>query len=386
MPKSCVKFDIFVSIIAPTTIQANSDSQGTEQDEVVILGNHRDAWIVGGGSDPHSGSAVLIELAKAFGALLKTGWKPKRTIIFASWDAEEYASIGSTEWVEEYVPWLSGAAVAYLNVDQSVAGPDPDISATPELHDAVTASLKKVVYPYHGYSNLTLYDVWYGLTKGEYGVLGAGSDYVAFVHNGIASLDTGAGQGPADPIYPYHSTYDTFHWMATFGDPFFVTHKAIGQHLAILIYHLSSDDIIPFNVENYGVQLTSYLEDLTDLVASENATASVDLSPLEAAISIFNTSASALTSFISTAATETDFKTANTKLRDFSRGFVSAGGLPGREFYKHVAFAPGLDTGYAPVTFPGVWEATEGGNLSLANQWVQKSANAIELAARILAP
>ncbi|ETI29254.1 hypothetical protein G647_01707 [Cladophialophora carrionii CBS 160.54] len=359
---------------------------GTNQDEVVILGNHRDAWIVGGGSDPNSGSAVLIELAKAFGALLKTGWKPKRTIILASWDAEEYASVGSTEWVEEYIPWLKDSAIAYLNVDQAVAGPDPALSATPELHDVVAESLQKVVYPYHGYSNLTLYDVWYGLSDGEFDVLGAGSDYVAFLHNGIASLDTGAGQGPNDPIYHYHSSYDTFHWMKTFGDPYFTTHKAVGQHLAILVYHLANDAIIPFNVENYGIHLTSYLNDLRDLVESENATSSVDLSPLEDAIATFNASAAAITAFIQNSTTEADFKIINSKLRDFSRGFVSQGGLPTREFYRHVAFAPGLDTGYAPVTWPGVTEAVQDGNLTLASSWVLKSARAVEVAAGILAP
>ncbi|KAH0832602.1 hypothetical protein AYO21_06004 [Fonsecaea monophora] len=359
---------------------------GTNEDEVIILGNHRDAWIVGGASDPNSGSAVLIEMAKAFGALLKTGWKPKRTIVFASWDAEEYGLLGSTEWVEEYIPWLKDSAVAYLNLDGATSGPNPDLSATPELHKIATETMKKVVYPYHGFNNLTYYDVWYGLSEGEVGVLGSGSDYTAFVHNGIASLDTGCGGGPNDPIYHYHSNYDSFHWMTTFGDPEFLTHKAVGQHLSLLVYHLANEDIIPFDVENYGVQMTLYLDELADLVESENATSSVDLSPLEAAISAFNASAQAFTSFVQTASTDADVKLANAKLRDFSRGFVSQGGLPTREFYKHVVFAPGLDTGYAPVEWPGVTEAVDGGNLTLAQQWVEKSARAVEVAANILAP
>lgn len=90
---------------------------GTCQDEVLVIGNHRDAWIVGGAADPNSGSAILIELSKAFGKLLATGWKPKRTIVLASWDAEEYGLLGSTEFVEEYIPWLSTSAVSYLNID-----------------------------------------------------------------------------------------------------------------------------------------------------------------------------------------------------------------------------------------------------------------------------
>ena len=343
------------------------------------------AWIVGGASDPNSGSAVMIELAKAFGELLKTGWKPKRTIVFCSWDAEEYGLLGSTEWVEEYIPWLKTSAMAYINLDGAASGPDPELSATPELHRVATDSMKKVVYPYRGYDNLTLYDVWYGLSEGTVGVLGSGSDYTAFVHNGIASMDTGCGNGPTDPIYHYHSDYDSFHWMTTFGDPDFITHKVVGQYLAVLMYHLANDEIIPFDVENYGIQMTLYLDALAEMLQSDNAT-SVDLSSLEAAIESFNTSATALTAMIQSASTDAEINSINAKLRDFSRGFVSQGGLPTREFYKHVVFAPGLDTGYAPTEWPGVTEAVEAGNLTLANMWVEKSARAVEEAASILAP
>ena len=98
---------------------------------MIVIGNHRDAWIIGGAADPNSGSAVMIELSKAFGNLLKSGWKPKRTIVLASWDMEEYGLVGSTEFVEEYLPWLNGAAVSYLNIDVGSSGPVPDISASP---------------------------------------------------------------------------------------------------------------------------------------------------------------------------------------------------------------------------------------------------------------
>ncbi|KAL6250255.1 hypothetical protein RBB50_002556 [Rhinocladiella similis] len=355
---------------------------GTSDDEVIVIGNHRDAWIIGGAADPNSGTAVIVELAKAFGALLQTGWKPRRTIVLCSWDAEEYGLLGSTEWVEEFIPWLKSSAIAYLNVDIAASGPEPDLSATPDLHAVAIETMKKVVYPYKGYTNLTLYDVWYNQTEGEIGVLGSGSDYTAFLHNGIPSLDFGAGNGATDPVYHYHSNYDTYHWMTTFGDPEFVTHKAVGQYLAIMAYHLADDAIIPFDVENYGVQMTLYLDALQDEIASTtNATGAVDLSALESAIATFNASAAALTSAISSATTADEIKTVNAKLRDFSRGFVSQGGLPTREFYKHVVFAPGLDTGYAPTEWPGVTEAVEAGNYTLAQTWVEKSAKAVEVAA-----
>lgn len=359
---------------------------GTSQDEVIIVGNHRDAWIIGGAADPNSGSAVLVELAKAFGNLQKTGWKPKRTIILASWDAEEYGLLGSTEWVEDYLPWLSGAAVANLNIDVATSGPDPDFSATPDLHTIAQECMKKIVYPYRGYDNLTLYDVWFGLTKGKWGVLGSGSDYTTFLHNGISAIDIGSGGSGEDAVYHYHSNYDTWHWMSTFGDVGYTQHKVMGQFLALLLYHLANDDIIPLDVENYGVQMTDYYETLLTTLETENAT-SVNTSRLEEAIATFNESAAAITSAISTASTEEEQATINTKLKLFSRGFVSSGGLPNREFYKHVIFAPGLDTGYAPVLYPGITEAiVEYSNETQAQEWVEKTAAAIEVAAGLLAP
>jgi len=111
---------------------------GTIPDEVVVLGNHRDAWIAGGASDPNSGSAAFNELIRSFGVALEAGWKPLRTIVLASWDGEEYGLLGSTEWVEEYLPWLSASAIAYLNVDSASSGPVFKISAAPLLNKIIT--------------------------------------------------------------------------------------------------------------------------------------------------------------------------------------------------------------------------------------------------------
>jgi len=117
---------------------------GTLADEVVVLGNHRDAWIAGGAGDPNSGSAAFNEVIRGFGLALQTGWKPLRTIVFASWDGEEYGLVGSTEWVEEYLPWLSGSAVAYLNVDVGAAGPNFKLAAAPLLNQVVQEACKEI--------------------------------------------------------------------------------------------------------------------------------------------------------------------------------------------------------------------------------------------------
>ncbi|KAJ4994383.1 glutamate carboxypeptidase-like protein 2 [Stagonosporopsis vannaccii] len=358
---------------------------GTLEDEVVIVGNHRDAWIIGGAADPNSGSAVLIELAKAFGELAKTGWKPARTIVLCSWDAEEYGLVGSTEWMEEYIPWLKNAAVSYLNIDVAVSGPIPDISATPDLHAISTELMKKVVYPFRGSSNQTMYDVW-SQVDGTVGVLGSGSDYTAFLHRGIAAIDMGAGGGPNDPVYPYHSNYDSYHWMATFGDPGFHTHKAMGQYLTLLLYHMVNDPVVPLQPADYVEELNTYLEALETTIASANAT--VDLSALTEAISTFGTSAQQFNDLRDQAVAANDtalITVQNHKARDFSRGFTSQGGLPTREFYQHTIFAPGRDTGYAPVTFPGITESiTFDDDVELAQEWVEKTSAAILVAASIL--
>lgn len=245
---------------------------GTEQDEAIIIGNHRDAWIVGGATDPNSGSAVIVELSKAFGCLLQTGWKPRRTIVLCSWDPEEYGLVGSIEWVEEFIPWLTESAVTYLNVDIGASGAIPDLSAIRELHEIAIAIVKKVMYSYRG-ENGTLYDAWYHESHGEVGVLGSGSDYTAFLHRGISSLDVGAAGGLNDPIYHYHSNFDSYHWMMEFGNPGFMTHKAMGQYLTLLAYHLADDEIIPYNVNTFTDEMRRYFDALNKTVSSINNTA-----------------------------------------------------------------------------------------------------------------
>lgn len=368
---------------------------GTHQDEVLVIGNHRDAWIIGGAADPNSGSAVLIEMAKAFNQLLQTGWQPRRTIILASWDAEEYGLLGSVEWFEEYVPWLTEAQVAYINLDVAVSGSVPALSATPDFHEIAIETAKKVAFPYHGLTNVTLYDVWYELNEeGTVGVLGSGSDYTAFLHHGgISSIDMGSDAGPIDPVYHYHTNYDSYHWMATFGDPGFLYHKAMGQFITLLTYNMANTPVVPLQPSNYGVQMTRYLTILETTIETANAESDspydLDLSELVSAIEEFNASASAFDDYVASADLSSDEEVSfiNGKIRDYQRGFVSQGGLPNREFYQHVVFAPGLDTGYAPVTWPGVTEAIiEYGNWTMAEEWVVKSAAGVRKAAEILAP
>ncbi|KAI8941146.1 hypothetical protein NX059_002383 [Plenodomus lindquistii] len=356
---------------------------GTHEDEVVIVGNHHDAWMIGGAADPHSGSAILVELAKALGTLMETGWTPRRTIVLASWDAEEYGLVGSTEWVEEYLPWIKDAAVSYLNIDVGIAGTIPDFSATPDLHALITSMAQKVIWPHS--QDQTLYDAWEEKT-GEIGALGAQSDYTAFVHKtGIAAIDMGTTRAPLDPIYHTHSNYDSFHWMKYFADPEFLMHKAIGQFLTLMLFHLADDELLPLEPSNYGVEMRAYLRDLELLVRKGNATTLV-LSPLRSSIALFEAAAKHFEERQSQAALSdsTLLHELNGRARDFSRGFIGQGGLPSREFYQNLIFAPGVDTGYSPVAFPGVTEAVAAGDLDLAQEYVGRTARAILAAASAL--
>ena len=173
--------------------------------------------------------------------------------------------------------------------------------------------------------------------------------------------------------------------MSTFGDPGFHTHRTMGQFLTLLAYHLSSDEVIPFDLSNYGVALQAYYEALNTTLSS--ADFDIDISPIAKAISTFETRAAEVTALRDLAILRNDtdlIKVVNHKYRDFSRGCVSQGGLPEREFYRNVVVAPGIDTGYAPVTFPGVTEALIYGNETRAIDWVGKTARGILRASEII--
>ncbi|ORY15073.1 hypothetical protein BCR34DRAFT_585409 [Clohesyomyces aquaticus] len=228
---------------------------GTNTDETVIIGNHRDAWIIGGAGDPNSGTAIMVEITKAFGGVLKTGWKPRRNIVFASWDAEEYALISFTEWVEEYAPWLSETAISYLNLDIAVSGPLPGADVTPELRTLLKDIIKKVIY-----GKQTLADVWdntYQFSPQEHGfsILGAGLDYNAFLQLGIGVLYFAMSPSTTLLIYHYHGNYDSSHWMRKLCDPDFSIHTTVSQFMTLLTYYLANDILIPFDMNGWAEML-----------------------------------------------------------------------------------------------------------------------------------
>ncbi|ERS99244.1 hypothetical protein HMPREF1624_04442 [Sporothrix schenckii ATCC 58251] len=239
--------------------------------EVVVVGNHRDAWIAGGAVDPNGASAILNEVVRAFGVAAAQGWRPLRTIVFASWDGEEYGLLGSTEWVEEYLPWLQQASLAYVNLDTGASGPDFASSAVPLLHDLVHQVTGEVLSPNQTVPGQTVRDTW----SGKIAPLGSGSDYTAFLdYAGITSVDvrfSGGGDAAAaaassggdkyvTPVYHYHSNYDSYHWAEKYGDPGFAYHKTMAQILGLLTAHLATDLVVPFKASDYADALQTYVD------------------------------------------------------------------------------------------------------------------------------
>jgi N-acetylated-alpha-linked acidic dipeptidase len=202
----------------------------------------------------------------------------------------------------------------------------------------------------------------------------------------VIQIDFGSDGGKTDPVYHYHSNYDSYNWMSTLGDPGFRLHTAMGQALSLILYHIADDVLIPWDLPNAATVLSNYLSELNETVV-ESDFPDLDLTPLSDAIAEFTTQAEHIATVASQATSFNDtvlMGVVNTKYKDFSRGFASAGGLPGRETFKNVISAPGIDNGYGADVFPGVTDSLNGGKEDAAKEWVRKSAGAVLRAAEIL--
>lgn len=256
---------------------------GLEQKEKsVIVGNHRDAWCFGA-ADPGSGTAIMLEVVHILSELRRLGWRPLRTIQFASWDGEEYNLIGSTEWVEDNVDDLRRNGIGYLNVDMGVFGTEFQASASPLFQKALLRVLDRTVDPD---TNHTLRSIW-DRSRSKLKGLGAGSDFVAFQDiAGTSSIDVSF-EGPGSE---YHSCYDTFEWMDKFGDPGFRYHKVMAQVIALLILELADRPILPYDLIAYASAIHGYIKDLDDYTSSKaknNPDAKLNLGPLREATTQF---------------------------------------------------------------------------------------------------
>jgi N-acetylated-alpha-linked acidic dipeptidase len=255
----------------------------------IIIGNHRDSWCFGAG-DPGSGTAVMLEVIQILGKLREQGWRPLRTIEFASWDAEEYNMIGSTEYVEDHIAALREEGIAYVNVDVGVVGPNFRAAASPIFKKMLLRVLSRVGDPLR---NETLRALFEAKGDGVQG-LGAGSDYVAFQDiAGMSSIDFGF-EGEKDHSFPYHSCYETFEWMTKYGDPGFIYHNLLAQVWVLLILELSQELLLPLDLNDYAQAMGGYIHGLHDFAekegapwADEHGNGGFDVAPLYDAAKVF---------------------------------------------------------------------------------------------------
>lgn len=372
---------------------------GTIPDEVIVLGNHRDAWIAGGAGDPNSGSAALNEVIRSFGEALKAGWKPLRTIVFASWDGEEYGLVGSTEWVEEFLPWLSGSAVAYLNVDVGARGKVFSAAASPLLNKLIYNITGEVPSPNQTTKGQSVGDVWDGRIR----TMGSGSDFTAFQDfAGIPSLDLGFGSGPRDPVYHYHSNYDSFAWMdGEYGDKGWHYHVAITKVWSLLAARLSETPVLALSAEDYAKGLRGYLESVKDKAEESSISSRFSFQALDKATAELQKAAARFDTYTAELSERIgenvpwwkwwkkiklyyEVRSANQKYKFLERQFLFPGGLDNRPWFKHVVFAPGRWTGYAGATYPGLVESFEDKNLTNAHRWADIIGESLKAATKHL--
>ncbi|XP_070420341.1 aminopeptidase NAALADL1 [Equus przewalskii] len=342
-----------------------------EPDRYVLYGNHRDSW-VHGAVDPSSGTAVLLEVTRALGTLLKKGtWRPRRSVIFGSWGAEEFGLIGSTEFTEEFFSKLQERTVAYINVDISVfANVSLRAQGTPPIQSVVFTAAKQIPAP--GRSSLSIYDNWiqysnrsspvYGLVP-SLGTLGAGSDYAPFIHFlGISSMDlayTYDRSKTSARIYPtYHTAFDTFGYVDNFVDPGFSSHQAVSRVVGNVLLRLSDSLFLPLNVSDYSETLRSFLQAAQQDLGALLEQHSISLGPLVAAVDKFEGAAAALDERISELQKGTpdplQVRMLNDQLMLLERSFLNSRAFPEERYYSHVLWAP--RTG-SVATFPGLANA-----------------------------
>jgi N-acetylated-alpha-linked acidic dipeptidase len=399
----------------------------SEADEWVVRGNHYDAW-VNGAEDPISAQVALLEEARGFGELLKQGWKPKRTIIYCAWDGEEPMLLGSTAWAETHGRELQEHAAVYVNTDgngrgylmmegshslehfmndvaRSIDDPESKLSVfeRERLADIVRAKSDEERKELRQRPDLRMM------------ALGSGTDYTAFIdHLGVASLNLGYGGEDEGGIY--HSIYDDFYWYTHFSDTNFAYGVALSQTVGTAVMRMADADVLPYEFTDFADTMQKYSKDLQKLVQqkqdearerdqelkegafhavfdprkptvappAEDIPPHLNFAPLENSLDALNKSAERYKTAFTKAeqegfpGTDQQLTALNQKLIESERMLTDAEGLSGRAWYKHLIYAPGIYSGYAPKTMPGIREGIE------LRHW-QEADTEIERVAHVLA-
>lgn len=357
-------------------------------DELVIVGGHRDAWGPGT-QDNVSGVTSILEAARMVSLAVKQGYRPRRTIIFATWDAEEWGLLGSTEWVEMKEKELTANAVAYLNLDASAGGTTFGAGGTGSLHPLLREISRLVRQPYDSSNSVSVYQAWRksgnvaDTADTELGDLGGGSDFGGFYnHLGIPSAELGFG-GPAGI---YHSAYDSYDWMSRFGDPGYQVHVAGGTLASLFLTRTANADLVPFDYRAYADHLTETVVRLQATVKKSGR--ALDLGSLDAAIKRLGTAgdrwAGARDAALSGKPTRAQIISANATVRQVERALARPEGLANRPWMRNLIFAADRDNGYSDVSFPSVVEAWQDRNAAKTESELADLVQRFDAAAAIL--
>jgi N-acetylated-alpha-linked acidic dipeptidase len=365
-------------------------------DEWVIFGAHYDPWGFGA-VDPNGGTAMLLAMAEALGAAAEQGCSPRRSIMVAHWDAEEYGIIGSAEWVEEFLPQLTSGAVAYINADAAVSGPNFGASSSPSLKQPILDAARSVAYP-DDPDGRTIYEWWGDRSAGRemrspedegartpsMGNLGGGSDHVAFyTHAGIPS----AGLSSGGPSGIYHSNYDNFAWFERFGDPEWKYGPMLATVDGILAMRLANADILPYDVARYATDTRTHIETLRRVAEARRV--EVDLSRLEAASRALDEAAAELEAARSESLREGPLpadqaREINAALIALEKAWLDDRGLQDRPWSRSLYVSPDPFSGYASWMLPGIRYEIETDNPAAVPEWETRYVEAIDrLAARM---
>jgi N-acetylated-alpha-linked acidic dipeptidase len=335
--------------------------------EWVMAGSHYDAWGFGA-TDPNSGTAMLLALSESLGKLAQAGFKPKRTIKIAHWDAEEQGVIGSTEWVEQFRDDLDAKGVAYFNADGAVSGKNFHAASSPSLKSLIVDATRAVPYPD---SSKTVFEHWLGkrtTKEPSLGNLGGGSDHIAFyTHIGIPSGGGGTG-GPTI----YHSNHDSFSFYERFADPSFTMGPLVERVFGIVALRLANADVIPYNVSRYGTDLRTHFEGLQKLtkVYDKSETAFSFDALIKAADELKKTGEE--TEAALKTANATNQKAINAELLLLERQWINKQGMPYGSWYRSLYASPDPYSGYASWMLPAFqYEASIKSTANL-KMWEQK--------------
>ena len=362
-------------------------------DQWILAGNHHDAW-VHGASDPGSGAAALLETARSLSELLKQGWRPKRTIMIALWDGEEFGLMGSTEFVEKHAADLKQKLVAYINSDSNGKG-RLGVGGSHTLEEFVSELARDIPDPVtgkplsetprtRGGQNGRRRDVSAAPQPPDDGLyhiqaLGSGSDYTSFLqHLGIATLNMGFGGDGGGGVY--HSNYDSFYWYSHFSDTNFLYGKTLSEVTGTALMRLADAPVLPFEFTRFANTVDRYADEIEKI---EKQKGSPNLAGIHSEVERLRKTAASFDATFTrvtprmASASASRLAALNELLFRTERALTISAGLPGRDWFKHSIYAPGTYTGYGVKTLPGVREAVEGDRIDEASQQAEEVVKAL---------